>query len=654
MGAPLRELCKEHEMRAAKRLDGFIEQLESRLLFAVGDMDSSFGGLRSLDIAGGNDSGFTVAMQSDGKAIVAGRTQSAGGTGNDFFVARFNIDGTLDNTFGVGGVVVTDFGSMSDGAYAMAIQPDGKIVVAGESTRSGSSFDFAVARYTSAGSLDQTFGNGGKLIVDFAGGFDQAKAVALVSGGGIVIAGSASIGGVSQFALLKLDSSGQLDSTFSGSGKVMTAYSPGSSAAEAVAVLSDGSLVVAGSAIDFSDEDRDYAAVKFAADGTLDTTFGDAGWSLVDMGGDAESAQTIILQNSGRIVLAGDSCSTVAGQSDFSMTRLMGDGVMDGSFGTAGRLMTDYHSEMDQAMTAVQQTDGKIVLAGMASVDGVYRIAMSRYSSDGVLDATFGVGGKVIFNGGVGGEVANAIAMAADGDWIVAGFTSDIEGNTDALIARVLGDSVVPPPEPPAQFELKDDAANPGKKILVFNGSTGDDHVKFRFTRKHGIEVRVNGNKITEKFTNISRIVAYGNDGNDWIVARFADVPVHFFGGVGNDRLVGGRMGDILAGGDGNDDLRGLRGNDLIIGGMGSDALHGWLGDDLLIGGVLTGESDLAYLQSLLNMWNQKKFPLAWRVAGLIGGVVDDYAVDRFHATPCRDGIVAGVMDKTPKRRWCW
>src|SRR5207244_6184161 len=124
-----------------------LEALEPRRLFAVGDLDPSFaGGTVLRDFVHGNDFGFAVAVQADNKVLVAGTAASGGVSGNDFAVARFNENGTVDTSFGSGGIVLTDLGSSSDSAYAIAVQPDGKIVVAGETSTVSTSTDFALVR----------------------------------------------------------------------------------------------------------------------------------------------------------------------------------------------------------------------------------------------------------------------------------------------------------------------------------------------------------------------------------------------------------------------------------------------------------------------------------------------------------------------------
>ena len=173
-----------HLATAAVALALITAALPAAAAAAPGDLDPTFGsgGKVTTDV-GGSDGAQAVAIQGDGKVVAAGLGNFAGPGTGDFALARYNPDGSLDTSFGSGGKVTTDFGGF-DAASAVAIQPDGKIIAAG---RSGSG-DFALARYNPDGSLDSSFGSGGKVTTDF-GGFDSAFGVALQADGKIVAAG---------------------------------------------------------------------------------------------------------------------------------------------------------------------------------------------------------------------------------------------------------------------------------------------------------------------------------------------------------------------------------------------------------------------------------------------------------------------------------
>jgi uncharacterized delta-60 repeat protein len=228
-----------------------------------GSLDTTFDGDGVVTTDFGNsDTAFSVAIQSDGKIVVAGF--SFNGRNGDFALARYNSDGGVDYSFGSGGKVATDFSGDYDGAFSVAIQRDGKIVVAGGSDHNGSIrlHDFALARYDSNGILDPTFGSGGKVTTDFGGNDEGAKSVAIQSDGKIVVAGhSGNVGSNNYFALTRYESNGSLDTTFDGDGKVTTDFGSGFDRAYGVAIQSDGKIVVAGFSADSINED--FALARF-------------------------------------------------------------------------------------------------------------------------------------------------------------------------------------------------------------------------------------------------------------------------------------------------------------------------------------------------------------------------------------------------------
>ena len=198
--------------------------------------------------------------------------------------------GTLDASFGTGGKVTTDFAGSGDGAGAIAVQPDGKLVAAGAATINGQA-DFALARYNSNGTLDTGFGTDGRVTTDFGGRYEVARSVALQWDGKIVVAGGSVIGLFNDFAVARYLSDGTLDASFGTGGKVITKFenrpdgmAPGEVSADAksVAVQPDGKIVVAGYANIEGEED--FALVRYNANGTLDATFGSGGKVITDFG----------------------------------------------------------------------------------------------------------------------------------------------------------------------------------------------------------------------------------------------------------------------------------------------------------------------------------------------------------------------------------
>ncbi len=406
-----------------------------------GALDTSFGsgGLVTTDFLGGIDEAFALAIQNDGKIVAAGTAQIG------FALARYNSNGTLDASFGVGGKVTTGFGGWNNNAYAVAIQSDGKIVAAGYAEVG----DFALARYNSDGTLDTSFGNGGKITTDFGSMDDQAYAVAIQSSGKIVAAGYAQIAGQWDFALARYNSDGTLDDGFGNGGKVTTSFEDRNVIAFAIAIQSGGKIVAAGIVWGGGDWE-DFALARYNSDGTLDASFGDSGVITTRFGDKNDYAYSVAIQNDGKIVAAG--YARVDSDEDFALARYTGDGTLDASFGNGGQVMTGLGSSDDHAYAVAIQGNGKVVAAGWASGD----FALVRYNDDGLLDATFGNGGQVATSFGNRGDQARAVAIQDDGKIVAAGYQESRFGNKFAL-ARYHSDGT-----------LDDDFGNGGKVTTSF------------------------------------------------------------------------------------------------------------------------------------------------------------------------------------------
>lgn len=269
--------------RFCTRTSILVALLTAGLLFAAGvlaqsggQLDPTFGtgGRVTTDFFGNNDSVNAIAIQADGKIVVAGSARRGGVfTGVDeFALARYNPDGTLDSTFGTGGRVTTDFFGSGDDARAIAIQADGRIVAAG-GVATGSIRDFALARYNIDGTLDATFGTGGKVTTDFSDFIDEVRDVVIQADGKILAVGETLARSSStsfDFALARYNTDGTLDLTFGTKGRVTTDFMGGSELfgnqdqARAVVLQADGRIVVAGSAAN-RDTQVDFALARYIA-----------------------------------------------------------------------------------------------------------------------------------------------------------------------------------------------------------------------------------------------------------------------------------------------------------------------------------------------------------------------------------------------------
>lgn len=403
-----------------------------------GNLDPGFGvvGRVTTPFGSSGAAALAVVLQPDGRMVAAG---VAGISVRDFALARYNTDGSPDTAFDTDGQVTTDFGGNNDSITAVALQPDGKIVAAGV-TFVGSVFDFALARYHADGSLDTSFGDGGRVQTDFGFGADGAQAIALQPDGKIVAAGFATAvrGGLEDFGLARYLTNGALDMTFGTGGKVMTAVSSSDESAQALALQPDGKIVAVGYAR-FGGQ-QDFALVRYLTNGLLDMTFNADGMVTTSLSPTHDRASAAVLQPDGRIVAAG--FASTSSTADFALARYTAAGALDPTFDGDGQVTTDFGSKDDSAADVELQPDGKIVVVGN-SIMGLRRdFAIARYDPNGMLDATFDTDGKVTTNFGLGDDSASALALQPDGKIVAVG-NAVINGRQDFALARY---GTCPPP----------------------------------------------------------------------------------------------------------------------------------------------------------------------------------------------------------------
>ena len=399
-----------------------------------GALDVAFGNGGKLTTAVGSrdDRGNSVAVQSDGKVLVAG--SSFNGTDLDFALVRYHPNGTLDTNFGTLGVVTTPIGSGNDEAYGVVLQNNGKIVVAGYS-HNGFDYDFAVARYESDGRLDTSFGGDGKVTTAIGALHDMGQSVAMQSDGKIVVAGYSYNGGNNDFALVRYESDGRLDTSFGGDGKTTTPIGSDDDLGRSVAIQGDGKIVVAGNSRNGNNDD--FALARFKLDGALDTDFGVGGKVTTPIGGFNDFGYGMALQSDGKIVVAG--FTSTGSDSDFALVRYSANGSLDVSFGSNGVVVTPIGGYGDIGQGMALQSDGKILVAGYSVGGGNFDFTLARYRTDGGLDTSFGDGGKLITPVGSADDIARSVAVQADGKILVAGYADNGSGNNDFALVRYLG-----------------------------------------------------------------------------------------------------------------------------------------------------------------------------------------------------------------------
>lgn len=360
-----------------------------------GAVDTSFnGGVQLVSPGEGEDCAASLAVQADGKVVTVGWTSTTAG-GTDLAVVRHGRDGTLDPGFGTGGKVVTAVGAgrATDQANAVAVQPDGKILVGGLTATTASDVDFLLVRYNADGSLDARFGNGGKVVTSFGASTDRIHAILVQEDGKIVVGGDSDQGTASgiDFALARYLPNGTLDAGFGNGGKVLTAVRANASRDSVYAMAfqtvgADRRIVAVGG-------EGDFSAVRYLADGQPDAGFGNGGKLQAVFGSTIGAARAVVETADHKLVLAGGSMNDVA------LTRLNADGTVDAGFGTAGRTITRLAAaNWSEATALVRQPDGRLLAGGWVyeGAGTAGNFAAMRYSADGVLDAGFGNAGTVI------------------------------------------------------------------------------------------------------------------------------------------------------------------------------------------------------------------------------------------------------------------
>ena len=367
--------------------------------------------------------------------------------------------GDVDIDFGNGGsnVIPIDLGGdLLDIASAMVLQPDGKALIVGYARAAAGDFDFAIVRLDAVGQLDMSFGTGGKktIALNFGGNNDdKAEAVAVRPDGRILVGGYASKGSAQiDMVVVRLLLDGSLDSTFGTSGVARVPFVAGQTgdSVESMLLQLDGKIVLAGSATVGAGIDIDMVVARLHADGSLDTGFGNNGIRTVffDLGGNnVDTLHAAALQPDGKIVLAGG-VEVASSSIDFGVARLTPEGNLDGTFDGDGRASVAFDlggDEVDSPFAVHLQADGRILLAGTASlgsVDILGVIAVARLRIDGSLDPSFSSDGRAEFSFGFGGSVDFAIAVGtlANGKIVLAAEIWRTGGNVDFGLFRLDAD----------------------------------------------------------------------------------------------------------------------------------------------------------------------------------------------------------------------
>lgn len=409
---------------------GSLVLLWTTAVAAPGDLDLSFGtgGRVVTDFSSGTDYVQDLLVQPDGKIVAGGRSERDGNS--DFAIARYLANGTLDSGFANGGRRITPIGEAGDFGIALALQPDGKILHFGNAALGATGTDFVIVRYLKDGQLDPDFGDGGIATYNFVGNsFDTAGAVVLQPDGKILAAGQSN----NNLAFIRCLPNGELDPDFGLEGRVLLDFG-GQEKVHGLALQPDGKILACGESFTTTGNGLEFAVVRLDTHGELDRGFAGSGGRLIGYGPSGEIARGITVQSDGKIMVVGS--SRVGGDSDFALLRILHDGRLDTEFGNGGGLISPVRdSGDDDAYRVHVARDGKILVSGVAIGSNGFDFALRSYLPGGEIDPGFGSGGTTITPIGTGSDESFAMAIQRDGKIVSGGYTRD-NTKVDFALAR--------------------------------------------------------------------------------------------------------------------------------------------------------------------------------------------------------------------------
>ena len=383
-------------------------------LFAAdpGDLDPTFGsGGKVYNLPANFIPAEDVAIQADGKLVLAGTTRGPDNT-DDFGVVRLNADGSPDTGFGTNGLVGIPFDTnFNEIGVAVVIQSDGKIVVAGSVQLGGSGWDFGVARLNANGSLDSSYSGGKvKIGVNTLGGDDFVFDMIIQPDNKVVITGTTRPMPNKDIGLVRLTTTGTLDATFN-TGRITIAFGGGTEdEGLALALQPDGNIIIAGSTA------GDFCLIRMTAGGLLDSSFNSVGFVVTPIGSQLDRANSVAIQSDGKIVAGGTANS--GSFDEFAFARYTSGGQLDLSFDGDGKATYDIVAMTSDVLRSVLvQADGKII--GVGAGGGFF--VLVRLDSSGALDPTFGTGGKVTENIAPTNSAAHRAILQPDGKIVAVG-----------------------------------------------------------------------------------------------------------------------------------------------------------------------------------------------------------------------------------------
>jgi uncharacterized delta-60 repeat protein len=456
----------------------------------TGGLDPSFGvdGKLILPyVEGSGEYRYRVIVQPDGKILACGGKENGSVSNTDFAAFRYNSDGTLDDTFGTGGKVVVPITGAYDEAYDLELQPDGKIVLFGYSFVSGNGFDFSAARLNADGSLDNTFDSDGRVIVGVSTSSDIPGKVLVQPDGKLVLVGTTTVGGAQDNALVRVNADGSLDPTFGDNGVVINSIAAGDDVGLDAVLQADGKIVTSGGVIlGGGGADVGTAIVRYNPNGSVDTSFATNGVFTTGLGFFAGNA--IVLQSDGKIIG-------------------FGFGLTSGG-ASLGASVPPHEAAMrkNPLPGGIKNSLGRSPQTNASGAGENWGFATQRLTSNGAPDLSFGPAGRTLLAIGTShNDYGFEVVFQPDGKFLVAGVTHTSTTGDNAIV-RYMGNFSVPQRAPfdfdgdgktdisifrPANFEWWYTQSSDSAVRATQFGTSNDIVVPGDFTGDHKTDIAV-------------------------------------------------------------------------------------------------------------------------------------------------------------------